>query len=105
MFTAANFIVRNKFVFVALIAVCYFLFAGHKEAPKPSSPWSAQASAPVAADSGAKASMTDRVMKVAGGAAQKLGVQDYTPTAIRDQTVGNMNKTEGALTKVNGNQD
>jgi hypothetical protein len=105
MFGIAQFIFRNKIVLIALVGVGYFLFAGQKEAPKPSSPWSAGAATQGASSAGSKTSMTDKVLKVADSAAKYAGVQDYTPGALKDQAVGNMNKTENALTKAGSSQD
>ena len=98
----ARIIARNGVLLVALIGVGYFLSAGKKEEPKPSSPWAVNAPAQLVSSTGSKASMTDRVLKVADNAA---GVQGYTPSALKDQAVGNMNKTEGAMTKVSSDQD
>ena len=105
MLGVGRFIFRNKIVLVVFVGVGYFLFAGQKEAPKPSSPWSTGATTQVATISGSKASMTDKVLKVADSAAKYAGVQDYTPGALKDQAVGNMNKTENALTKAGTGQD
>ena len=99
MFGFARIIARNWIVLVAVVGVGYFLFAGKKEEAKPSSPWAVNAPAQVASSTGSKASMTDRVIKVADSAARYAGVKEYTPGALKDQAVGNMNKTEGALTK------
>ena len=105
MFGFAKFIARNGIIVIALIGAGYFLFGGKKEVPKPSSPWAANAPAQVANATPAKASMTDKVLKVADGAAKYAGVQAYAPTALRDQAVGNINKTQTALENPNKNQD
>ena len=105
MFGFARIIARNGVLLIALIGVGYFLFAGKKEEPKPSSPWAVNAPAQVASSTGAKASMTDKVLGAADSAAKYAGVQAYTPGALKDQAVGNMNKTEGALTKAGSSQD
>ena len=105
MFGFARIIARNWIVLVALVGVGYFLLAGQKEAPKPSSPWSTVATTQVASSTGSKASMTDKVLGVADSAAKYAGVQGYTPGALKDQAVGNMNKTENALTKAGSGQD
>ena len=88
-----------------LVGAGYFLFGGKKEEPKPSSPWATNAPVQVASSSSAKASVTDNVLKVADSAAKYAGVQAYTPTALRDQAVGNINKTQTALESPNKNQD
>jgi hypothetical protein len=105
MFGFARIIARNCVWVIALAGVGYFLFAGQKEAPKRTSPWSAGATTQVASNAGTKASMTDNVLKVADSAAKYAGVQDYTPSALKDQAVGNMNKTQGALAKVGSGQN
>jgi hypothetical protein len=105
MFGIAQFVFRNKIVLIALVGVGYFLFAGQKEAPKPSSPWSARATSQTASSAGSKSSMTDKVFKVADSAAKYAGVQDFAPGALKDQAVGNMHKTQNALSKPGSSQD
>jgi len=115
MFKIAGFIARNGVVLLALIGAGYFFFGGKKEEPKPSSPWAVNAPAKVAdssntstgigISSATKASMTDRVLKVADGAAKYAGVGEYTPSALNDQAVGGMNKAEQGLTKASSGQD
>ena len=105
MFGFARIIARNGIVLVALVVVGYFLFAGKKETPKPSSPWAVNAPAQVASSTGSKASMTDKVLKVADNAAKYAGVQGYAPGALKDQAVGGMNKAEGGLNKATSSQD
>jgi len=106
MFNFARFVVRNGIILLALVGAGYFLFGGKKEDAKPSSPWAVNASAQVAGSStGSKASVTDKVLKVADSAAKYAGVQQYTPGALKEQTVGNLNKTQGALDNPNKNQD
>lgn len=93
---------------MALGAGGYFLFGGKKEEPKVSSPWAANAPAQVpgsSTGSGSKASMTDRVLKAADGAAKYAGVGEYTPSALKDQAVGGMSKAESGLTKATSGQD
>ena len=115
MFKIAGFIARNGVVLLALIGAGYFLFGGKKEEPKPSSPWAVNAPAQVPGSSNTStgigissattASMTDRVLKVADGAAKYAGVGEYTPSALKDQAVGGMNKAEQGLTKASSGQD
>jgi hypothetical protein len=45
------------------------------------------------------------VLKAADSAAKYAGVSEYTPSALKDQAVGNLNKTEGALAKAGTGQD
>ena len=107
MFKIAGFIARNGVILLALVGGGYFLFGGKKEEPKVSSPWAVNAPAHVATStgSGTKASMTDKVLKVADSAAKYAGVGDLTPTAIKDQAVGGMNKAESGLSKATSGQD
>ncbi|MEO6716211.1 MAG: hypothetical protein ABIM50_03055 [Novosphingobium sp.] len=107
MFGIARIIARNGVVVIGLIGAGYFLFGGKKEEPKGSSPWAVNAPAHVASSTstGTKASMTDKVLKVADNAAKYAGVGDLTPSALKDQAVGGMNKAEGGLSKATSGQD
>ena len=94
-------------IHVLIVMVTLFLFGGKKEEPKVSSPWAVNAPAHVASStaSGTKASMTDKVLKVADSAAKYAGVGDLAPTALKDQAVGGMNKAESGLSKGASGQD
>ena len=106
MFGFARIIARNAVLLIALVGAGYFLFGGKKDEPAPSSPWAVNAPAQVASStSSSQGSMTDKVLKAADSAAKYAGVSEYTPSALKDQAVGNLNKTEGALAKAGAGQD
>ena len=101
----ARLLMKSKFIILALLLGGYFMFMGDKQPPKPTSAWAVNAPAPGATVTPAKSSITDKVLGAADSAAKYAGVQEYTPTALRDQAVGNMNKTENALSKAGSGQD
>jgi hypothetical protein len=105
MFTIARSLMRHKLLIITVFAVFGFLFLGNKEEPKPSSPWSTNATGQVAASSDSKkSSFTVKAFKALNGLATTLGVEEYMPTALRDQAIGNLDKTQQALTNATKQQ-
>ena len=102
MFGIARILIRNKVLVVGLVAVGVFLASGDKDASKPASPWAAGAAEPVASSAGSKASLTDRALKVVDGAAKMAGVEEYSPSALKEQAVGGFEKTDAAITQTGG---
>lgn len=110
MFKIAGFVARNGVILLALVGAGYFLFGGKKEEPKVSSPWAVNAPAHVpgsntSTGSNTKASMTDKVLKVADSAVQYAGVGEFKPSELKDQAVGGMTKASDGLSKGAVSQD
>ncbi len=101
MFGFARAILRHKFLVIGAIALGIFFMSGNDDAAVPSSPWAANASAPVATSQAGKTSLTDKALKVADSAAKMAGVEEYSPLALKDQAVGGFDKTQSAVAKVN----
>jgi hypothetical protein len=100
MFGIARVLVRNKVLVVGVLAVGVFLASGSREETKPANPWSS-APAPQAASSDAEGtSFTDKAFKAADSAAKMAGVEEFSPSALKDQTVGNLDKTNSAMAGV-----
>jgi hypothetical protein len=97
MFGIARVLVRNKVLVIGVIAVGAFFMSGQKEEPKPSSPWAVAPAAPVQGGGAAGSSFTDKAFKAADSAAKMAGMEDYAPSQLRDQTVGNLEKAGGAI--------
>ena len=105
MFGFARTLVQHKLLMVALLLAGYFLFAGEKEAPQPSSPWGANAPAQVFAGEPKKTSMSDKALALLNSAAKYAGVEGYLPTSLRDDAVANIGKTQNALTTAGQSSD
>lgn len=108
MFGFARAIVRNKFIFIGLIAVVGFLFFGQKQdddASKPHNPWSnvpAQ-TAQVSTSTPDKNSLTAKALNIADRAAKAAGAEDFAPSALREKSVGNLEKASSAVNNAGGN--
>ncbi len=107
MFGFARTIVRNKFVFIGLLLVVGFLFFGQKkeeDAGKPNNPWSnaPAKAAQVASSNVDKDSFTEKALNVADRAAKAAGAEEYSPSALREKSIGNLEKTSTALNQTSG---
>lgn len=102
MFGFARILVRNKFVLIGLLAIAGFYFLGGKEdeAGKPSNPWSNAPAKP--AQVASKDSITEKALNIADRAAKAAGAEEYSPSALREKSVGNLEKTSGALGRAGG---
>ncbi len=106
MFGFARAIVRNKFVFIGLLAALGFYFLGGKseENDKPHNPWSATPSKSVEVASGNvdKDSMTEKAIHIADRAAKAAGAEEFAPSALRDRSIGNLERGSKALNNPGG---
>ena len=103
MFGIARILIRNKVLVAGLVAVGIFLSSGDKQAPKPPSPWAAGASSPVVASEGSKTSLTDKALTVVDSAPKMAGVEEYSPSALKEQAVGGFVTTDAAIKNAGGN--
>lgn len=106
MFGIARAIVRNKIVFIGLLLVCgVFFFGGKKEEDtRPHNPWSAAPAqaAQLASSRLEKDSMSEKAFKLADRAAEAAGFEEYSPSALRDKSVGNLEKASHAVNSSGG---
>lgn len=106
MFGFARTIVRNKVIFIGLLVVLGFFFLGGKkdEDQKPHNPWSAAPAKTVEVASSKidKDSMTEKALNIADRAAKAAGAEEYSPSALREKSVGNFEKSAGALSHASG---
>jgi hypothetical protein len=106
MFGIAKTIVRNKFIFIGLLAIVGFFFLGGKkeEDTRPHNPWSAAPAQPaqVASNNLDKDSMTEKALNIADRAAKAAGAEEYSPSALREKSIGNLQKSSSALNQANG---
>ena len=105
MFTFARSLVKNKVVILALLLAGYLAFSGNKEPPKPKNAWDTVAAAPAGGGAATQASLTDKALKLLNAGAKYAGVEEYMPTALRDQAVDGFVKTEAALANAGKGQD
>lgn len=105
MFGIARTIAQHKLLMVALLLAGYFLFAGEKQAPTTSSPWGADAPAQAVTLGPKEATMTEKALKLAYGAAEYIGVEDYLPASMGDQGAGGMVQAGSALDNIAQQQD
>ena len=107
MFGFARTIVRNKFVFIGLLAIAGFFFMGgeKEEDAKPSNPWAAAPAkaVEVASSNIDKESMTEKALDIADRAAKAAGAEEFSPSALREKSIGNLEKASSAVNSSGGN--
>lgn len=101
MFGFARSLIRHKILIFALLLAGYFMFAGNKEVPQPSSPWASNAAAPSAFGVTKEKTWTQKGLALLNDGAKYIGVEEYMPAALQDKAVAGINKTGGALDAVN----
>jgi len=106
MFGFARTIVRNKFIFIGLLVVLGFFFLGGKkqEDTKPHNPWSAAPAKAVEVASSKidKDSVTEKALDIADKAAKAAGAEEYSPSALREKSIGNLEKASKAVNSSGG---
>jgi hypothetical protein len=107
MFGFARTIFRHKILMLALLLAGYFLFAGNKEVPKPTSAWAHNAPSPSAFGVAKEKTWTEKGLTLLNDGAKYIGVEEYMPAALQEKAVDGFKKTGGMLDSVNSgkNQD